>query len=261
MILGLYFKIGNFEMSFQLFEKLNLDVFQLIIACLPQKDLINLLLVCNRKIYQEVMKYIGKLPVVIPSNIIEAGKYFKNFGKMNMIISIELNTKLSEFTKQSKFYWSSILYGACKSGHTKLVNLSIKNGAVLGYGLDGACKGGHKALVLWFIHVNGENGFLSAMRKACKGGHQEIVELLIESAEHCTLERKFEMIDEGFEEACKNNNEMLIKCFIEKYEYYLNLALTYACGHGNKKFIEWLIKRGANHCCSCRRSMEAHLQK
>jgi len=163
---------GKNDNSLMAFETLHLDVYQLIFEYLSQQDLLYLLLL-NHTFYQQVMKYIDAKLLIIRND-----KELMQCCKMNMIISIKLNTAVLN--------WNNGLYGACRSGHRKLITIMIKNGAKdWDAGLQGACQGGHR----WIAELMIQKGAKDVGRGlyfACKSGYKMLAKYMIKKgAEFC----------------------------------------------------------------------------
>jgi len=192
-------------------DTLHLDLYQLIFDYLMQQDLLNLLLIGNHTFYQQVMKYIPKLLKI------EHYEHLYFCGKMNMIISIKLNT--------TALQWNWGLEGACLGGHIQLAEWFIKKGADnYSYGLFGACEGGHIDCVELMIKYD-TCIFNLGLCGACKGGHKEIAELMIEKG---ACNWNWALYD-----ACKYNHKMLIKLMIEN-----GATLCDYCGKSMKKHLK-----------------------
>ena len=220
------------------FYSLHLDIYQLIFDYLTQQELLDLLLI-NHTFYQQIMKY-------IPAKLLKTlnNKDFEYYGKMNMIVSIKLNTL-------TLVDWNRILCGACIGGHKMLAKLLIEKGADdWNYALYFACFGGHKMLAEFMIE-KGANEWKKALYFACFGGHKILAELLIEKGAN---DWNYALYG-----ACEGGHKMLAELMIEKGADNWNGALYYACRKGHKILVEFMIEKGATRCRYCFKSMEEHL--
>ncbi len=178
-------------------QYLHLDVIPIIFSYLSQYELLNILLT-NRFIYSQIMKYINttKFILIDNNNNLEYG------CNNNLIISI----------KQVKYKldWNLGLYSACKGGNEciGIVKLMIEKGANnWNLGLYGACNGGNESIVKLIIE-KGANKWNKGLYNACKGGHESIVKLMIEKgANHLNL---------GLYQACFGGHKSIVKLMIEK---------------------------------------------
>jgi len=168
-----------------LFEQLHLDVYQLIFDYLSQQDLLNLLLL-NHTFYQQIMKY-------IPAKLLKIDYNCNTMycGKQNMIISIK---QISAVDPQTMLFPDDIMFGACQSGHIKLIQwlISKKIAEEFNTGLYWSCYCGQLDCAKLMIE-HGANEFESGLHYACSHNNFSCIKLMIEKgATRCYCNKSIE---------------------------------------------------------------------
>ncbi len=228
-----------------MFEYLHLDVIPIIFSYLSQYELLSILLT-NKLIYYQIMKYINTIKFII----IDDNRLLYDACKNNLIISV----KQIKF----KFYLDIGLIGVCKGldyacygGHESIVKLMIKKGADnWNAGLSCACYGGHESIVKFMID-KGATDWDTGLYVACQSGYINIVKLMIDKGA--------DNWNGGLYSACQSGYIDIVKLMIDKGADNWNGGLHGACESKNKSIIKLMIEKGATSCYRCNKSISEHL--
>ncbi len=138
------------------------------------------------------------------------------------------------------------LFGACKGGHIKIVELMMEKGVTsFDKGLSAACKGGYTEIVKLIIENGAKDLDLNdALYSACYSGNETLVNIITQHS----VDNKINIdMNNGLCGACAGGHKNIALLMISKGATNWNDGLLSACEDGHKELAKLMLDNGANN--------------
>jgi hypothetical protein len=218
--------------------ELPIEIVELIFFKLPEEDWKNFAII-NKKNYNDYIQ--------IKKYLIKEIKNINDFISLSFNGNIESIKEITRKQTEIDIDWDLGIYHSAHGCHINLVDYMISKGGDVNSGLEGACMSGNRNMIEYMFHQDADN-LDEALSGACKGGNINIVYYIIDKGKPYLC---FNWC-QGLRSACVGGNLKIVKMmmrYVESdgrtfYQIQLNDILYYGCYGGNKKVVEYLIKKG-----------------